>query len=607
VGKKISAFGVAMCALCVLSFVSLSAYGQDRDRDKNEANQHPNGIVQDWSRRHVVFTRFGSIPSLIAVQNDPRAILSWQEAERGDWHRARNHRHFRDHDHDRDQDDADAAAGVHIDWSISLGLGTTAPAMYPAKFGFDPSATADCTNDFIVYPVNVAGSGTQPNIVGFNQLYSGSAPGPVGICNRTPSGSDTGIAAETRWSYNVHAAGGVVATSPALSLDGAKVAFVETGAGTTAHFHVLAWKSGDGQNPANLKSVITPVTINSFTSLAPTAGSGTASDLTLTPASGTASDTLSSPFVLYNTDTAYIGNDSGTLFRVKDVFCPTTTPIINPACSGGSPPAPSLDTTWGTGGALATGCTGRLTGAVAGGPSGNVYVGCADGKLYGFTSAGVALPGSPLSVGDGTATGGIVDPPLLDVVNGFVYVVSGSIGGSSVLVQATMTNFSSPAPVTATLGAGGSFNLHAPVFNDAYFSNPTSTTWLLYALALNGVGTQAALYGITFNASHVMTSGAPANTDVFGFGTAEFSPATEFLTSGGDRLFESALMSFTGNLASFSLTTFPVGLPPFSATEGSGTTGIVVDNTSGSNQASSIYFGVPSANTAVKLTQGALQ
>jgi hypothetical protein len=47
-----------------------------------------------------------------------------------------------------------------------------------------------------------------------------------------------------------------------------------------------------------------------------------------------------------------------------------------------------------------------------------------------------------------------------------------------------------------------------------------------------------------------------------------------------------------------------------STAEGSGTSGIVVDNVSGSAQASSIYFGVlapgTNANTAVKLTQTGL-
>ena len=48
------------------------------------------------------------------------------------------------------------------------------------------------------------------------------------------------------WSYDIEGiATGAVPTSPVLSLDGKKVAFVESAAGA-AHFDVLAWKSGDG-------------------------------------------------------------------------------------------------------------------------------------------------------------------------------------------------------------------------------------------------------------------------------------------------------------------------------------------------------------------------
>jgi len=569
--------------------------------------EHPNGIVQDWSNNHAVYPRVGPIQSLIAVQRDPRAIQSWQAAVRKDWLRYNSTRNFH-HNH----------GSVRVDWNISLGTSGMAPAMFPAKFTFDTTAAPSCATDFIVYSVNATGSSTQPNIVGFNNLYSGTG-GSVGICNRTPATNDDGVSATTLWSYNITAAGGQVPTSPALSSDGTKVAFVESKSATTAHFHVLAWKSGDGVDPVStdvggLQNVLKPLTINSLTPFAthaPAAGSGTATDLVL----GSASDTLSSPFVEYGTDLAYVGNDNGILFRVKDVFCPTVAPVADPACLGGTPPPPSLDTTWGASGALTiggtcTGVLGKLTGPVVDFSTGNVFVGCADGKLYGFTSAGVAITGSPLTVGDATATGGIVDPPMVDNVNGFVYAESGSNGGSAVLFQAKTSNFTLPAPVKATLGAGGFINLHAPAFNDNYFSSVTSTDWLLYAPAVNASGTQSALYGITFGALHAMTAGTPANVDNFPFGLSEFSPATEFLSSAApaeDRLFESALSNFSGNLASFNIsTTFPAGLEGF-ATEGTGTTGIVVDNASSLAQADSIYFGVvgagTNANDAVKLTQ----
>ncbi len=95
-----------------------------------------------------------------------------------------------------------------------LGAGGTSAAMYPAKFSFDVNAAADCTNDFIVYPINAVGSATQPNLVAFNNLYSGTAGG-TGICNRgAPPAGDDGVSATTLWSYNIQAAGGQVTTSP---------------------------------------------------------------------------------------------------------------------------------------------------------------------------------------------------------------------------------------------------------------------------------------------------------------------------------------------------------------------------------------------------------
>jgi hypothetical protein len=628
VQKTFAPLRLALFLLCVFGLFGLRAYGQDREAGRETVTEntvvYPNGIVQDWSHRHVVYPRVGEIHALIAVQNEPRALLSWQAAARAGWRRGRGFPPTRGPESD-----------MHQDWSISLGGGTTAPAMYPAKYTFDINATPTCVAgtgvpipDYIVYPVNVAGSATQPNIVAFNNLYSGTTP-TTGICNRTPVGGvDDGVSATTLWSYNIQAAGGLVATSPALSLDGTKIAFVETAAGT-AHFHVLAWKSGDGV-AANLQSVISPKTINSgFATLAPVAGSGTVTDLTL----GSASDTLSSPFVDYADDVAYIGDDTGTLFRVVNVFC------TKASCTSGGTPVPSLDGTWGSGGGLATACTGKLTGPVVDGRTGNIFVGCSDGKLYGFTSTGAPISGSPLIVGTGSGTGGIVDPPMIDAVNGFAYVVSGnSAGGSSVLVQASTTSFSSPTPVTATLGPGGLFNIHAPSFNEAYFASGfasvanvqgttssntspgTISNWQILEWADSGVaGSPVTLYGVGFNSSHAMTLGAAGNfLQISGSTAVEFSPVTEFMNGSTDQLYVSGLFNAPPNFIEYNLTDFanlfPNVLMPInnssavgaSTGEGSGTTGMVVDNVSSSAQASSIYFGVLGSNTAVKLTQSGL-
>jgi hypothetical protein len=600
VRKLRSPLQITLTALFTLCLSGLLAYAQDQDRGRvgDETPAHPRGIVQDWSHHHVVYPRLGSIPSLLSLEHDPRAMQSWRDSQFKFIARFRSIPHGRR-----------LTAGLHHDWSIALGNGSTAPNIYPAKFGFSPTASAECTNDYVVFPVDVAGGLAQPNLVGFNNLYSGTTPS-AGICNaplfgRTAGPNDDGVSATTIFSYNVTAAGGIVATSPALSLDGAKIAFVETGAGTTAHFHVLAWKSGDGvaanlQFPAASPKQLT----SSFAALAPVAGSGTVTDLVLNVGT-TQSDTLSSPFVDYDHDVAYVGNDSGQLFKIRNVFCPAGS-----SCASGSTPAPSLDPTWGTGGALSTACAGKLTGPVVE-KSGNILVGCSDGKLYGFTPGGVAL--TALVVGNGSATGGIVDPPVVDEVNGFVYAVSGNNGTNAVVVQAKSADLSSA--VTATLDPGGVFNLHAPALNEAYFASLTSTNWLLYEFSANTVANSITIWGVGFGAGHVMNSGTPTAFKAFiGFGTFEISPLTEFFNGGTDFLYVSDITSGGGGAIDediISPTFLPLGNATASATEGSGTSGIVVDNVSGSSQASSIYFGVLGAaglngNSAVKLTQAGL-
>jgi len=77
------------------------------------------------------------------------------------------------------------------------------------------------------------------------------------------------------------------------------------------------------------------------------------------------------------------------------------------------------------------------------------------------------------------AHGDIVDPPVIESVNGFVCATSGSNGTNSFL-QAE-TDFSSPS--TATLAASSNFDLHALVMNDAYFTSATLGNWLVYEMA----------------------------------------------------------------------------------------------------------------------------
>ena len=131
--KTFSASPLPLCFLCVLGLFGCSSTGQSlianlpgeqaAAQPAAMPTEHANGIVQDWSMHHVVYPRIGEINSLIALQHDPRAILSWQAAEREDFHRVRGPRHF------LGQQD-------HQDWSISLGTGTNGAGHVPCKIYF---------------------------------------------------------------------------------------------------------------------------------------------------------------------------------------------------------------------------------------------------------------------------------------------------------------------------------------------------------------------------------------------------------------------------------------------------------------------------------------
>jgi hypothetical protein len=550
----------------------------------------PQSRFHDWTTHHVVYPQIGTLKALEAARSDPRAMFRWREVEQAQGHPVadfwRRHRHPRPPRRHND---------LHTDWNISLGGGSTAPGQFPAKFTFDTTVAPNCVNDFAVFPVNVNGGAAQPNIVAFNNLYSG-VTGGVGICNgrATPPGdTDTKTSATVLWSYNVHAivAGGAVPTSPVLSLDGTRVAFVESAAGNPAHFHVLAWKSGD-TNSTNLQTTTSPKAITTFTNpSAPAAGSGTASDLALGLA-GT--DTLSSPFVDYVRDLAYVGNDAGTLYRIKNVFCTLST------CAGA---APSLDASWGTAGAVTVGCGATLTGPVLDFVTLNVFVGCANGRVYAFNSTGTPLATPSIVVGNGSATGGVVESPIVDGVNGFIYAVSGNNGTNAVLVQAK-TDLS--AVRTATVGGGGFHNLRAPTFNDPYFSSAAPATWLIYAAAFDATAANLVLYGVTFDVSRNMSIGTPpiSRQLILGNRVAEYSPLLEFKNGATDWLFLGVLVT-PPDIGRLNINAFPLSVT--TASSGNGTSGMVIDNSSASVQASSIYFGTVGTNNAVKLTQSGLQ
>jgi hypothetical protein len=573
------------------------------------------GLPHDWSHHHLILTNTKSLdvvshPEVAKrLQNDPH-LLAHVIDSNARWHARR------DHDNDRDNRSKNRKQKPKIDWSISLGGGSTGLNQYPAKYTFDVTAFPDCIHDFVVFPINVPGSSSQPNIVGFNYLYSGGTQLNVGLCNAntpaTPAVTGSTYSGAVYFSYNVNAIGGAVLTSPAISLDGSKIAFVESAAGTAPHFHVLAFKAGDGVNGANPVDVTTPVQITSFVSTQPAAGQAT--DLQYSTCTAGNGNSNSSPYVDYTNDLAYIGDDCGNIVRIQNVFCP----------NGCSNAAPSLDTTFNNGSGVFNACGPNTATAPVLDPApsgtGDLFMGCSNGRMYRIVPGTSTTNASQTShAGGGTSgNGGISDPPLVDTTNGFVYWTNPSDLTGAILAQNTTTLFG--ATTTIEFGEPGVNPVHAGTFNDPYFDSADTTTWEIIVCGFSTAGANPPeLFSIGFTTGGVITGTPTGNTNGMGAtGGAQCSPITDFLGGDGtDRIFfgiDSGVFNMF-NVGTSSTINFPFdSITPTSVTETGGTSGVMVDNTSSVGNASSVYFSTLGSSNcsagscqAVKLTQARLE
>jgi len=328
------------------------------------------GFPQDWTHRHVVFHR-QTLWQHPQLTSEPRVL----------------HQFIRKMAYSAvgpfaasDEVSPKRTAALRRDWSVNLGVGKVAFGMSPVKYGFDVNALPSCANDFAAFGLDVAGvTGGQANLVAFNNLYRG----PGGLCG-------TG-APSTLFSYNTTTVvGGSVDTSPVLSLDGAKIAFVESTA-TSSIFHVLTWATGAGNGTSPVVSA------------APGVGN-TATMTSLTYAAAN-TNTRSSPWIDYDRDVAYVGADDGRLYKITGVFNGTPT-------SAGAP--------W----PVLVNANRRLTGPVLDQLTGNIFVGDARGILWSVNANTPATIRS-LNVGlPGATNPAIFDPPIVDVDNGTVFAIS---------------------------------------------------------------------------------------------------------------------------------------------------------------------------------------
>jgi len=382
--------------------------------------------------------------------------------------------------------------------TLTGGLGQAVANVYPAKFSLSTATSVNCAGDYVVYPTGEAGSSTSATIIAYNNIYAGSCSAPV------PT---------VYWAYNTGT--GSVLTSPTLSFDGTKVAFIETPASGAAVLRLVKFASGNGTDYSAPFSFTSGT--NSFTN--PTAGEAwsacTASPCMISVPFQTAfnPDTNSSPFYDYFNDVLYVGDDNGTFHEFSGVFNGTPAEVTIggwPVLLGGKLTSPVLD---------------RVTGSL--------FVGSSNGTLYGITTPLTA----PAVVQSGVIANGlgIVDSPIIDGTPAFpatpvVYVFVGDDGaGHSAVYQFTDTFTGGTGTEQSMGGTTGSAGLtvYDGDFDNVHYSG-SGTTGNLYFCGGSATPANPTLYRIP-----VATFGSAVTTvKALTSGAAACSPATEFYNAG---------------------------------------------------------------------------
>jgi hypothetical protein len=572
------------------------------------------GYPQDWSSQHLLMPGAQAEDVLAAGVHDPRYVYNMVMRQVA----MENSRH-----------------GVHrfphrtqVDWAVSLENGYVPQNQFPAKYQFDVVAE-NCNADYIVFGLTVT-SGAQANLVGINNLYTGATP----ACN---SGSPW-----VAFAYNtVTQTGGQIELSPVLSADGTKVAFVES-TSTGSYFHVLVLPNPIPTPPAQDGTVLSPLTPTSCTT--PT----TAGCMTTLTIETSATNSNSSPWVDYNTDTAYVGANNGVLYKITPVF------------GGGAPALVSDPSNWPV--AVSTNkYNTTLTSPIVDDNAGLIFLGDGEGYLYSVKLASPAKTyAAQQTVGwayDGQSDGsgdpgtGLVDPPIAvtDPANPTTDQVFAFTGCSYVLgiggaVTQLPANFATGSPTTSnTVDLGSATgkgdctgkNVHAGAFDNAFWLNGSTSGHMIACgfVQSGGVPAEPQMYVFPF-ASHVITSTGETTFVIDTTKGDECSPLTEFYNGTTDRLFFGVGSTTDGYLKSSTITTSLT--TPTTCTSGAstsscvtspsalgGTSAIVIDNQL-SNGGTNIYFstigagsvngqqcnvsgGAANPHCAVKLTQSGLQ
>lgn len=523
------------------------------------------GLPQDWSSHRVIFplNSLAKHPGLI--NSEPRVMLQLLRLAKAGLRPVRPV-----------TSPALAPSTTGVDWSVSTVRGKVPFGQFPAEFTLNP-ASPSCSSDFAVFALgNTTGTtGGQATIIGFNNLYVNSSG--TGFC---PLTSPFNI-----FAYNTSTlTGGVIRTSPILSLDGKKIAFVESvgGATPTSVLHVLTYAVNVGASCANGCAA--------GASVAPGVGN-TAKMVTVTYAN--ANNTRSSPWIDYNTDTIYVGANDGAVHKITGVFTTTTPTVVN---GGGWPVTVNNKV--------------PLTGPVQDTVTGNIFVGDNRGILHSFS---YLTPGtvSNLVVGV-TATGSLLDTPLVDAPDGVVFVTTSNNGTGAAIVEARTSNLAKLTSVSlgnGSIGNGGNtIALYDGDVDNAFFTNGPASGHM-FACGTGPADFTPYLYRFPFNASVVIQPASSA-TQIVNSTTARCSPLTGFFNSninGGTDFFFWGVTDTCVN-ASGCVMSVANGITFQRTAETGGTSGIIVDNDTTQPDTSNIYFSNESNPLAAKqVTQSALQ
>ncbi|HLJ76115.1 MAG TPA: hypothetical protein VKT75_01815, partial [Acidobacteriaceae bacterium] len=475
------------------------------------------GLPDDWTHHHLVFSPAGSERDAIRggrhqdwerIVSDRRyvmlqtkrhaaATVAESRGARADSHDRSSNQHGKSFEGPGHKS---VAGSIHSDWQMNLGSSATVGAgQYPAKYSFSTTAAGTCAGDaspdFVVYNTGQAGSNSgnrEANIVAYDNLYSGCS----------------GAVPTVYWSY--YTGTGTAATSVVLSLDGSKVAFIETSAGG-ATLRILKWKAGEGTD-SNAPAVPDSTSVTSWS-----ACPASSSCLISVPLYGGYSDTISAPYYDYDSDTLWAGDSAGYLHRFTGVFLGTPTEVT----SGGWPVSAGVT----CGG-------GALSSPVYDAVHALIYVGNACGTLDAITTAGAVTTSAHIGFGFTD----LQEAPLVDPAAGevYVFVSADSYSGSAQAgVFQFPYNFSAGATGTeAQTGQATSTPMYMGTFDNSYFtstswSSPTGTLWVC-----GNTGGDPALYPISIT-NGIMASGAIPAGPVVSATATTCSPVTEFCTNGG--------------------------------------------------------------------------